>query len=128
MTSGYDTVYDIYDNLVTFTTHYDKLQHITTHLRHLRHFCYFRHFFYDLSLLLAFVLQLVLLLRSLLPIMVNDVEDGLTQVHGVLQSNADSLEGILVLVDPVPKQSTQAVVEFKPAVELAASVESGRAI
>jgi hypothetical protein len=36
---------------------------------------------------------------------------GLTQIHGVLQSNADSLKDVLVLVG-------QAVIEFELAVEL----------
>jgi hypothetical protein len=68
---------------------------------------------------LAFVLLLLLLLLLLPhPIMMNNVEDGLAQVHGVLQSNADSLKGILVLVGPMPEQSTHAIVEFEPAVEL----------
>jgi hypothetical protein len=101
------------------TTNYDKLRQITTFTTFS---CYLRHFFYDLSLLSAFVL--VLLLQPL-PIMVN-VEDGLTQIHGVLQSNADSLKRVLVLVGPVPEQSTQAVIKFESAVELLRSGAGAR--
>jgi hypothetical protein len=52
---------------------------------------------------LAFVLVLLLLLLH-----PNDIKDGLTQVHGILQSNADSLKGMFVLVDPMAEQSTKA--------------------
>jgi hypothetical protein len=71
-------------------------------------------------------IDLVLLLQPLRPIMVNDVEDLLTQVHGVLQSNTDSLKGMLVLVDPMPEQSTQVIVELELAVELLLSGAGAR--
>jgi hypothetical protein len=83
----------IYDTLRHITTHYDKLRHIT-----------FTTFFviYDIFSTIyrcfwRLSFNLSCCARSLLSIMVNDVEDGLTQVHGVLQSNTDSLKGILVL-------------------------------
>jgi hypothetical protein len=68
--------------------------------------------------LLLFVFVLVLLLLLLHPIMMNDVKDGLAQAHGVLQSNVDSLKGVLVLVDPMAEQSTKAIIELEPTVEL----------
>jgi hypothetical protein len=40
--------------------------------------------------------------------MMNGVEDRLAQVHGVLQSNTDSLKDVLVRVGPMPEQSTHA--------------------
>jgi hypothetical protein len=40
--------------------------------------------------------------------MMNDVKDGLAQV----------LKGVLVLVGPMPEQSTQAIIEFELAIEL----------
>jgi hypothetical protein len=67
-------------------------------------------------LLLAFVLVLLLLLLH--PIMMNDIQDGLAQVHGILQSNADSLKSVLVFVDPMAEQSTKAIIVLEPTVEL----------
>jgi hypothetical protein len=42
----------------------------------------------------------------------NDVKYGLAQVHGILQSNADSLK------DPMGEQSTKAIIELELTVQL----------
>jgi hypothetical protein len=43
---------------------------------------------------------------------------GLAQVHGVLQSNTDSLKSMLVFVNPMAEQSTKAIIEVELTVEL----------
>jgi hypothetical protein len=119
----FSTIYDhlrtIYDNLQQSTTIYDHQQQLRTIYNHVIFYITdIYDIFHDPLLLLAFVLVLLLLPH---PIMMNNVKDGLAQVHGVLQSNADRIKGILVLVSPMPEQSTQAIVEFELAVELCLS-------
>jgi hypothetical protein len=109
------TIYDIlrqprqiYDKSTTFydksTTSlrqvYDILRH--TRLRHLRGFF---ETFASIRLLLTFT------------IMMDNIEDWLAQVHGILQGNADGFKNSLVFGNAMPEQSTEAIIKLESAVE-----------
>jgi hypothetical protein len=100
-------IYDILRHSTAFTAIYGILRHFTAFYR--RHFTAFYGINYGKLSSIASTVS-----SSLLPIM-KDVEGGLAQVRGVLQSNTDSLKGVLVLVGPMTEQSTQAIIEFEPA-------------
>jgi hypothetical protein len=47
----------------------------------------------------------------------DNIEDWLAQVHGILQGNADGFKGSLVFGNAMPEQSTKAIVKLESAVE-----------
>jgi hypothetical protein len=59
-----------------------------------------------------------ILLLLLYSIMMNNIEDWLAQVHGILQGNADCFKSSLVFGNAIPEQSTKAIVKLESAVEL----------
>jgi hypothetical protein len=110
----------IYDNLrhsTTTTTSlrqvYDILRHSTTSLRqvydNLQHTCleHLRGFFETFASIRLLVT---------LTIMMDNIEDWLAQVHGILQGNADGFKGSLVFGNAMPEQSTKAIVKHESAV------------
>jgi hypothetical protein len=50
-------------------------------------------------------------------IMMDNIEDWLAQVHGILQGNADGFKGRLVFGNAMPEQSTKAIIKLESAVE-----------
>jgi hypothetical protein len=109
-----------YGSLRQSTAVYGSLRHSTTSLRQvygsLQHFTavygILRHVYG--SFFETFVSILLLLLYS---IMMNNIEDWLAQVHGILQGNADGFKGSLVFGNAMPEQSTKAIVKLESAVE-----------
>jgi hypothetical protein len=91
----------IYGSLRHFTAAYGILRHVYGILRHvygiLRHVCG--------SFFETFVSIWLLLL--LLSVVMDNIEDWLAQVHGILQSNADGFKGSLVFGNAMPEQSTK---------------------
>jgi hypothetical protein len=71
-----------------------------TRLRHLRGFS---ETFASIRLLLT------------VTIMMDNIEDWLAQVHGILQSNADGFKSSLVFGNAMPEQSTEASVNLESA-------------
>jgi hypothetical protein len=56
-------------------------------------------------------------LWTFITIMMDNIEDWLAQVHGILQGNADGFKGSLVFGNAMPEQSTKAIVKLESAVE-----------
>jgi hypothetical protein len=127
ITAIYDIFHDIfYDNLRQPTTTYDNLRQPTTFydiydmsttslrqvydiLRHTRR-RHLRGFFETFA-----SIRLLLLLLS---VVMDNIEDWLAQVHGILQSNADGFKSSLVFGNAMPEQSTKAIVKLESAVKL----------
>jgi hypothetical protein len=86
---------------------YGILRHVYGILRHtrLRHLRGFFETFVSIWLLLTFT------------IMMDNIEDWLAQVHGILQGNADCFKSSLVFGNAMPEQSTKAIVKLESAVE-----------
>jgi hypothetical protein len=97
-----------YGTLRHSTAAYGILRHVYGILRHtrLRHLRGFFETFDSIWLLLTFT------------IMMDNIEDWLAQVHGILQGNADGFKGSLVFGNAMPEQSTKAIVKLESAVEL----------
>jgi hypothetical protein len=97
------TNYDILRQPTAFydksTTFYDNLRHVYDILR-LRHLRGFFETFASIRLLL------------LLSVVMDNIEDWLAQVHGILQGNADGFKGSLVFGNAMPEQSTESAVEL----------------
>jgi hypothetical protein len=100
----------IYDSLRQSTAIYGTLRHVYGILRH--DYGILRHVYG--SFFEAFVSIWLLLLYS---IMMNNIEDWLAQVHGILRGNADGFKGSLVFDNAMPEQSTKAIVKLESAVE-----------
>ena len=62
-----------------------------------------------------FVSIWLLLLSS---VMMDNIEDWLAQVHGILQGIADGFKSSLVFGNAMPEQSTKAIIKLESAVEL----------
>jgi hypothetical protein len=52
------------------------------------------------------------LLLLLLSVVMDNIEDWLAQVHGILQSNADGFKSSLVFGNAMPEQSTKVIIKL----------------
>jgi hypothetical protein len=124
----------VYDNSTTFlTTFYDNLRQSTTHydiLRQIRQVYDKSTTFYDKSTTslrqvydilrhtrlghLRGFFETFASIRLLLTftIMMDNIEDWLAQVHGILRGNADGFKSSLVFGSAMPEQSTKAIVKL----------------